>query len=342
MNNGFVSSKDYHGRRKPSFVFRAALILSIVATVLIVVIALTVLSANHLMNIAKNEVTNVPSNILPSYSTTSFESADGQTALQGWFFKTDNPISTIIVVHDTGSNRLPFGVEMIDMVESWLDSGYNVFLFDQRNSGTSGGDISGYGYLEWKDVLGAISIVKQISVTTNVILYGIGTGCTADIIAYTSLPEPGLTENELNKYDALIKNLEFDRSYIAGMIFDSPAKKSDDYIRPVVAQNELLGIITQYFVPYAMRVSAGSDNINLAAEIARLPMPVLVIYGGHDTFIGADRITQIIDERNRLNSNLTMSTMISGAGYLEEYELNKSEYITAVSDYLNSFFAVNE
>ena len=231
---------------------------------------------------------------------------------------------------------------MIDMVESWLDSGYNVFLFDQRNSGTSGGDISGYGYLEWKDVLGAISIVKQISVTTNVILYGIGTGCTADIIAYTSLPEPGLTENELNKYDALIKNLEFDRSYIAGMIFDSPAKKSDDYIRPVVAQNELLGIITQYFVPYAMRVSAGSDNINLAAEIARLPMPVLVIYGGHDTFIGADRITQIIDERNRLNSNLTMSTMISGAGYLEEYELNKSEYITAVSDYLNSFFAVNE
>ena len=184
--------------------------------------------------------------------------------------------------------------------------------------------------------------MKQISVTTNVILYGIGTGCTADIIAYTSLPEPGLTENELNKYDAPIKNLEFDRSYIAGMIFDSPAKKSDDYIRPVVAQNELLGIITQYFVPYAMRVSAGSDNINLAAEIARLPMPVLVIYGGHDTFIGADRITQIIDERNRLNSSLTMSTMISGAGYLEEYELNKSEYITAVSDYLNSFFAVNE
>ena len=59
MNNGFVSSKDYHGRRKPSFVFRAALILSIVATVLIVLIALTVLSANHLMNIAKNEVTNV-------------------------------------------------------------------------------------------------------------------------------------------------------------------------------------------------------------------------------------------------------------------------------------------
>ena len=139
---------------------RLALVLSFAALVIISFIALTVFSSNRLMNIDRNEVTNVPSNILPSYSTTSFQSADGQTSLQGWFFKTKNPISTIIVVHDAGSNRLPFGVEMIDMIEGWLDNGYNVFLFDQRNSGTSGGDICTYGYLEWQDVLGAIAIVR--------------------------------------------------------------------------------------------------------------------------------------------------------------------------------------
>ena len=97
-------------------------------------------------------------------------------------------VSTIIVVHDAGSNRLPFGVEMIDMIEVWLENGYNVFMFDQRNSGTSGGDICTYGYLEWQDVLGAIGIVKQISVTTDVILYGIGTGCTSSLLAYSNLP----------------------------------------------------------------------------------------------------------------------------------------------------------
>ncbi|MBO4681341.1 MAG: hypothetical protein J5623_05510 [Clostridiales bacterium] len=321
---------------------RIALGLSIVATVIIVMITLTVFASNHLLNIETNVLSNVPSNILPSYSTTSFESIDGQTALQGWFFKTKNPISTIIVVHDTGSNRLPFGVEMIDMIENWLENGYNVFMFDQRHSGSSAGDISSYGYLEWQDVLGAIKIVRKISVTTDVILFGIGTGCTSQILAYQKLPSPNMNEMELSSYSKNIRELGFDKSYIKGMIFDSPAKTSDDYIRPVVAQKEFLGFITQYFVPYAIRVSAGMDNVNLAAEIARLPMPVMIIYGGHDNFIGADKIDQIIKERSRLNQSLTKSIMITGAGYLEEYTINKKQYIGAVQDYLDSFFLIKD
>ena len=319
---------------------RLALVLSFIAFFIIAFIALTVFSSNRLMNLKKNVVTNVPSNILPSYSTTSFESADGQTSLQGWFFKTKNPISTIIVVHDAGSNRLPFGVEMIDMIEGWLENGYNVFLFDQRNSGTSGGDICSYGYLEWQDVLGAIAIVRQISVTTDVILFGIGTGCTSSLLAYANLPPEGASEQELVNYDANVRKLEFDKTYIAGMILDSPAKQSDDYIRPAVVQSEPLGIITQYSVPYAIRVSSGASNNSLAAEIARLPIPVLIIYGGHDTFIGADKIDQIISERNRLNSSITKSVMVSGAGYLEEYSINKNLYIQTIKDFLDSYYLV--
>lgn len=319
---------------------RLALVLSFIAFFIIAFIALTVFSSNRLMNLKKNVVTNVPSNILPSYSTTSFESADGQTSLQGWFFKTKNPISTIIVVHDAGSNRLPFGVEMIDMIEGWLENGYNVFLFDQRNSGTSGGDICTYGYLEWQDVLGAIAIVRQISVTTDVILFGIGTGCTSSLLAYSNLPPEGASEQELVNYDANVRKLEFDKTYIAGMILDSPAKQSDDYIRPAVVQSEPLGIITQYSVPYAIRVSSGASNNSLAAEIARLPIPVLIIYGGHDTYIGADKIDQIISERNRLNSSITKSVMVSGAGYLEEYSINKNLYIQTIKDFLDSYYLV--
>ena len=340
--NLYVDYKKTKKRKRNPFIVRFALVLSIVATIIIIMITLTVFSSNNLLNIDKVDVTNVPSNILPSYSTTSFESIDGQTALQGWFFKTHNPISTIIVVHDTGSNRLPFGVEMIDMIENWLDNGYNVFLFDQRNSGTSGGDISCYGYLEWQDVLGAISIVRKISVTTDVILFGIGTGCTSQIMAYEKLPSPNMNDMERNSYSKNIREIGFERSYIKGMIFDSPAKMSDDYIKPIVAQKEFMGFLTQYFVPYAIRVSAGSEKVNLAAEIARLPMPVMIIYGGHDNFIGADKINQIVNERSRLNQSLTKSTMITGAGYLEEYTISKNTYIEAVQDYLDSFFLVKD
>lgn len=338
MSKGFLKNK--HGKRPESnFITRTALILSIIATVVIVLIFLTVSSANRLMNIEKNHASNVPSNILPSYSNCAFTSADGQTNLSGWFFKTKNPVTTIIVVHDTGSNRLQFGVTMIDMIEDWLDSGYNVFLFDQRNSGDSNGDISSYGYLEWQDVLGAISLVRQISVTTDVVLYGIGTGCTSSLIAYNNLPPADVTEAELRSYSKNIQDLGFTRAYVSGMILDSPAKNSDDYIKPIVRNNEFLGIITQYFVPYAISISSGEKSVNLASAIARLPIPVCIIYGGHDTFIGADRISQIINERNRLSSSLTESKMISGAGYLEEYALNSDEYIESVNRFLTTYFS---
>lgn len=342
MKSTLTSYGGITTRKKNPFVMRLALVLSVIALIIIAFIALTVYSSNRLMNISKNEVSNVPSNILPSYSTTSFSSADGQTSLQGWFFKTKNPISTIIVVHDTGSNRLPFGVEMIDMIEEWLENGYNVFLFDQRNSGSSDGDICTYGYLEWQDVLGAISIVRQISVTTDVILFGIGTGCTASLLAYDKLPPDAASEQILSEYSSEIRNLQFNQSYIAGMILDSPAKESDDYIRPEVLRSEPLGFITQYSVPYAIRVSSGGTNTSLAASIARLPIPILILYGGHDTFIGANNIDQIITERNRLNSSITKNVMVSGAGYLEEYSINKSLYIESVMDFLNSFYMVNE
>ena len=341
MRSGFVNFTSGGNRRRSPFIMRLALVLSVIAILIISFIALTVFSSNRLMNIKGYEVSNVPSNILPSYSTTSFQSADGQTSLQGWFFKTKNPISTIIVVHDAGSNRLPFGVEMIDMIEVWLENGYNVFMFDQRNSGTSGGDICTYGYLEWQDVLGAIAIVKQISVTTDVILYGIGTGCTSSLLAYSNLPPEGASDAALLQYSTEIRNLGFDKSYVIGMILDSPAKESDDYIKPEVVQSEPLGFITQYSVPYAIRVSSGADNISLAAEIAILPFPVLIIYGGHDTFIGADKIDQIITERNRLNSSITKSVMVSGAGYLEEYSINKNLYIDTIKEFLDNYYLVD-
>ena len=34
--------------------------------------------------------------------------------------------------------------------------------------------------------------------------------------------------------------------------------------------------------------------------------------------------------------------MITGAGYLEEYTINKNEYINYVQDYLDTFFLIKD
>ncbi len=319
-------------------IVRIALVLSVLAAATIGIIVLTTTTANDLMSIDKKELPNIPSNVLPPYSATSFVSADDQTQLSGWFFKTDDPISTIIVVHDTQSNRLPFNVSMVQMIEDFLNMHFNVFLFDLRNSGESSGAICGYGYLEWMDVLGAIKHVKKISVTTDVILYGIGSGCSACLLAMDKLPQSSDTE-ALEGYSQRIQDLGFDVTYISGIILDSPAKNSDDYIIPFVEKKSKMAFITKYFVPYAIRISAGeSGSVNLATEISRLPIPVCIIYGGRDTFVGSDKIGQIVEERKRLNPNTTKSMMISGAGYCEAYMIDQEGYRAELTEFLEQYF----
>ena len=249
---------------------------------------------------------------------------------------TEKLCSRAAYVHDTASNRMPFDVDTVDLVEDMLNAGYNVFLFDLRNSGESEGTISGYGYLEWQDVIGAIDHVRKISVTTNVILYGVGSGCSSVLLALDKLPASGEYDQ---KYDTNISNLAFDRSYVIGVILDSPAKNSDDYIRPLVREKGGLGFLTQYTVPYAIRISAGeSSSVNLSADISRLQIPVCILYGDRDTFIGTSNISQIADERARLHPSTTSSYVFSGAGYVGSYTTDPGGYRQAILDFLSVHF----
>jgi len=321
----------------PQIIVRLAIVFSVLAVIIVAMVAMTAGTANKLMSVEKKELSNIPSNILPNYSATSFTSFDGQTNLSGWFFKIDDPKSTVILVHDIGSNRMQFDVDTVDIVEDLLGAGFNVFLFDQRNSGESEGEISGYGYLEWQDVIGAIEHVRKISVTTNVILYGVGNGCSSILMALDKLPAPGEYDRV---YDSDIEALAFDRKYIIGVILDSPAKNSDDYIRPLVREKGTMGLITQYTVPYAVRMSAGENSsLNMSAEISRLQIPVCILYGDKDTFIGASKISQIVTERQRLHPSTTSSYVFSGAGYAGSYESDPEEYRQDILDFLAFHFA---
>lgn len=320
----------------PRVIVYLALVLSVLAAAIVILLAMTAGTANKMMSVEKKEPSNIPSNILPGYSQTNFTSFDDQTNLSGWFFKTDNPKSTIILVHDTGSNKMQFDLNTVDLIEDMLGAGYNVFLFDLRNSGESEGTISGYGYLEWMDVIGAIAHVRQISVTTNVILYGIGSGCSSVLLALDKLPAAG--EYDMT-YAENIQNLAFDRGYVTGVILDSPAKNSDDYISPLVRQESSMGFLTQYTVPYAIRISAGeTSSVNLSADISRLQIPVCILYGDQDTFVGTSKISQIVSERERLHPNTTSSNVFSGAGYVESFAKDPVGYRKAILDFLTAYF----
>lgn len=334
-------SKNFISRNRiMHLVLVVAVVLSILAAGIIVVVTATISISNRMMNVEKKELAKVSANVLPTFDdTVYFMDIYEQIPLSGWLFKpeSDNPISTILLVHDVRKNKLQFDIPTSDLIEDMLKANYNVFLFDQRNAGESGGLKSGYGYLEWMDLIGAISKVRDITVTKDVILYGVGNGCSTILQALEQLPGEGDIGKE---YDETMLDLPFDRSYVKGLILDSPAKMSDDYIRPLVRSQNRFGWLMQFFVPYAIRITANSsDNMNLMTAISRLQIPICILYGDRDTFIGAGTISMIVDERRRLHPNTTMSYVFPSAAYTRAFESNPAQYREYISNFLNTHFS---
>ena len=86
----------------------------------------------------------------------TFRATDG-VELVGWFVP--NPVSqaTIIASHGLGAN----GPGMWEEVRFLHDAGFNLFLFDHRGHGQSGGKFTTLGPLEVQDFLGAVAYVRS-------------------------------------------------------------------------------------------------------------------------------------------------------------------------------------
>lgn len=311
---------------------------SLIAIATLVLGVLTFTSANTLMRQPPRDLQMIGSNIMPDYSLAGFPSFDEQSTLSGWFFPArGRAVSTVILVHDQGANRLQFGLDTPVLFDALTARGFNVLAFDLRNSGRSAGRMSGYGYAEWADVLAAIRYVRRITTTTNVILYGFGSGTAAALIALDQLPAAG---SDLSGYSRQIQDLGFDRSYIAGLVLDTPAGSADDYIRAAIRENDIRAAsLLEHTIPSAIRLSAGGiGHLNLITVLARTSLPVFIAYSEQDIRIGAERIEPLISERQRLHPDTTVIFAARTPGYISGFIDEQESYIGALDLYLTRFF----
>lgn len=326
-------------RRKPGqFVRPVVLLLSFLALLLAFVVVWSFVTADRVMRQEPLPLETFNSNIMPTFSVVSFPSLDEQTMLYGWFMTTpQKAVSTIILVHDQGKNRLQFGLETPVLYNHLVDLGYNVLSFDLRNTGQSGGHLSGFGYAEWADVIAAIRYARRHAATTNVLLYGIGTGASAALIAWDQLPPPDDTRDQL---PAVIQKLDFDQSYVIGLILDAPAVSPDDAIRSLYRDEGWFGRnILAWTVPYAVRLSAGNiGRINHNSILGACHKPVCLIRYAADTKIGAETSLTVASERERLHPDLTLVSVIEKAGHADGFLTAQAEYLKALDSYLNRYF----
>jgi fermentation-respiration switch protein FrsA (DUF1100 family) len=120
-----------------------------------------------------------------SYENVAFKGVPDGVPLSGWYI--DSPgTSTIIITH--GSNTVRDNYIVMEISTYLVGRGYDVFTFDFRGHGASGGSTGSLGPWEARDIAGALAYLKGRGVTRLGAL-GHSMGAAAILLAAPDQPE---------------------------------------------------------------------------------------------------------------------------------------------------------
>ncbi len=340
-----VSAVHLNSTRKPRYFLRiTAFILTVAALLFIILAVISFQTANRISSRPTKELANFSANVMPDYQNITFRSLDETIQLKGWFFPAKNKaVATLVVVHSFDQNRLPFDADTARLYERVVEEGFHIIAFDLRNSGESSGDRQTFGYREWEDVLAAMEYSYQLTSLDSFILYGIGTGVTAALIANEKIPVSEEQREHLEKGSLIeqkLADISFDPGAIKGFIFDTALSHGDDYISYIVErENKTLSPLLKETVPLAVRMSSGlSDNLFIIGQLSRMNTPVLMITQSDIDFLPNEVIEPVMMERKRLYPARTWELNSRSKVFLGAYELDDSAYRSSVIDYLKTNF----
>lgn len=315
--------------------------LAMLAFALVFAIAVAVTSlvkADRMMKRPPEPIPPYATNALPSFSTIAIASGGGQITLRGWLISPESGLNrgTVIMVHDQGGNRLPFGIDTTPLIKHLSKLGFYTIAFDLRHSGESGGGMSSFGYSEAEDVIAAMTWAARNVPPSPFVLYGFGSGTTAIFRALSSL------ETMTQSVDATETSLEAEKllDQVAAVMVDSPARDSDAFIHAKVQKesNPLLFWLPKT-TPYAIRLSVGSgEKQDFFAWFSSLSYPVMLFGHEHDDFLEESDYRPMIDERYRLHPERTSAHLLAGAGHLTSFTEDQVSYLEAMSLFFDRWF----
>lgn len=325
-----LQSRRKRSRFKP-FLAILALLLAFVTTVAVT----SLIKADRLMKLPSEPLPPYATNMLPSFRSVAFPAGDGQLTLKGWLIRPEKEINrgTVILVHNQGGNRLPFGLDTIPLLKQLSRQGFYSLVFDLRHSGESDGGMASFGYAEKEDVIAALDWVIRNVPPSPVILFGFGTGTTAIMRALQIL------EAESREADPqLAAGNRLDR--IGAVMADSPGRDSDAFVSAAIRQeNKKLLFWLPATTPYAIRMSVGkSEKQDYFAYFSSLSLPVMLFGHEEDSLLRESDYGPMIDERLRLHPDRTGIHRLPGAGHLSSYAENSQAYLESLTGFLDRWF----
>ncbi|MEW5950622.1 MAG: alpha/beta fold hydrolase [Elusimicrobia bacterium] len=260
----------------------------------------------------RSPVNVTPENFKLPYETVFFNSADS-VELNGWFIPSQNGESskTIIFCHGWASNKGEL------LKDTWFlaEKGFNLFYFDFRGCGESkDAGISSVGYLETRDLDGAVKFIKSArsQYASEIYLYGCSMGGSVAVYhaAHNKDIKAVLAESVFYSFDSVIRNWSWKRLKVPYF--------------PMVK-------MTLFFVKRKLKVDANLYSPVL--NVGKISAPILFINGDNDDLVSQEEAQKLFELCSSPKKDIWI---VKGASHAKCPETAGMHFMQKVSDFFSA------
>jgi len=259
----------------------------------------------------RKKITATPADYGLDFEEVAFLSREDALLLEGWFLPASNSKFSVLVAHGYGENRQYDYIPILPLAGYLVSQGYNVLLFDLRNSGESEGNLTSVGQYEVRDVLGAVDFLKQEKEQEKIVVHGFSMGGATAILAAAQ-------EKAIN-----------------GVITDCPFADLESYLKdnlpiwtklPAFPFNPLLLWLIPCLTGTDLKQVSPLRVINALAE-----RHILFIHGEEDTTISPENSRELLAASHNPYGELWL---VPGARHVECYSKAPDAYQEKVKAFL--------
>ncbi|MDD5702167.1 MAG: alpha/beta hydrolase [Dehalococcoidales bacterium] len=252
-----------------------------------------------------------PARLGLTWEDVSFYSADDNLVIKGWLLPAENSRRIVIMVHGESYHRDEPEIKMLEIAAALVKRDYNVLMFDLRGHGESEGDRITGGYLEKRDLLGAVGYVRQRGYSGIGVL-GFSLGAATAVLAAA----------ENNDIDAVAADSAFaDLNDIIESEYKNRTSAPTIFLSPILFMIKLM---------YGIDFTA-IKPVESVREIA--PRPVFIIHGEQDERIPASHGERLYNAAVKDSSSLWV---VPGSKHCKAYQDYPEEYIERLDEFLDA------
>lgn len=259
----------------------------------------------------------------PDFQEINFNTIYDDLNLNGWYIPSSKPEvpKTLIISHGRTSNRLKAMKYLEIIKDKGLDSLYNIFVPDLRNSGKSDEAKTGMGYEFAEDITASMKMLKEIYQQEEFVLWGFSMGAMASA---TAINRPDLLEEQQREGVVINK-----------LILASPLSNIKETARVAGAEMGIPNFIfNESWKGFDKVIDRWSDNMRFSYLLTNKKVPTLILYGNGDATTPAEILEAEIEGMMHV-----YPVLFKGADHVQIY--TQPEFKERYADKVNEFLRMN-